>query len=170
MLGTEELQKILTEATRSSPDWILILDEEGRLLDLNPAAADGLGYAAEDVLGRTAAELIVPAHLRGSHALELSRPSASAGGLGLRVETEACCKDGRVFPAELTLVETASSGRRAYTAVLRDLSRQTMQQELEATRRRLELALIGAELGVWTFHPRTGAFCCGPSPRIPIGC
>jgi two-component system NtrC family sensor kinase len=157
MLGTEELHTILTEATRASPDWILILDEEGRLLDLNPAAAAGLGFCIDEALGRTAAELLVPDHLRGTHALELSKPLAP-GSHGLRVETEACCKNGRVFPAELTLVETLSSGRRAYTAVLRDLSRQAIQKELEATRRRLELAVEAANLGIWTFRPAGRTF------------
>lgn len=159
MLGKDELNQILTEATRASPDWIMILDDSGRLLDINPSAEAGLGYRSEEAIGRAAADLLVPDHLRGRHALDLLTSSpASQPGRGIRVETEARSKDGRIFAAELTLVETSSSGRRVYTAVLRDLSRQTIQKELEATRRRLELAVESANLGIWTYQPARHAF------------
>ena len=148
-----ESQQTLSPAARAWPDCIIMFDKAGRILDLNRAAEKLLVYSRAEAIGRTVVELIVPDGLAGSHPL-LPAALTRAHGQPLsvsRLRTEIRAGDGRLFPAELTLADAAN----AFTASLRDLSQQASREELAAVRRRLELAVEGAQLGAWTFNPQT---------------
>ena len=154
-----ELEPIQAAVVATSLDGIVVVDEAGRMLALNPAAERLFGYAADEALGRPIADLIVPEHLREAH----SRGFAAyvAGGpakvLGKRVAIQAMRKDGSLIPVELTVLEIEVEGRRVFTATIRDRSRDAAQgEELVQMRRQLELAVEGAQLGIWSYDPRTG--------------
>jgi two-component system NtrC family sensor kinase len=154
MLDVGPIQQTLSPAAKAWPDCIIMFDKRGRVIDLNGAAERLLGYSRAEAVGRPVAQLIVPDPLSDSHPLA---PAALAGSSDdpitvSRLRTEIRAADGRLFPAELTLAEAAD----AFTASLRDLSLQASREELAAIRRRLELAVEGAKLGVWTFNPKTG--------------
>jgi len=150
---------MLAAAVPSSRDGIVVIDEAGAVIEFNAAAETIFGFARDEVLGRRIADLIVPEHLRFAH--EQGFASYLAGGpakvIGRPVEIEAMRADGSIFPIELTVTEAELSGRRAFAATLSDLTIRAQQQELELARRRLELAVAGAKLGVWTFNPNNGA-------------
>ena len=141
----------------SSLDCVIIIDEEGRIEEFNPAAERTFGYSRIDVIGAQIAEMIVPAHMRERHRRGLAR--YTAGGepvyVGRRVETEALCADGSTIPVELTITEV-SGAKRLFAASLRTLFERDKRQELEETRRELEFAVDAAKLGTWTFDPATG--------------
>ena len=64
-------------------------DFEGRLLSINPAAAEALGYGAGDVVGRNLRELLAPpARPRFDQYLERIRHGATDGGM-MRLVTKA---------------------------------------------------------------------------------
>ncbi len=153
-----DLDQMLAAAVPSSRDGIVVIDEGGAVIEFNAAAEAIFGYARDDVLGRHMADLIVPEHLRSAH--EQGLAAYVAGGparvIGRRVEIEAMRADGSLFPIELTVAEADLSGRRAFAATLSDLTAQVQQQELELTRQKLELAVSGANLGIWSFDPRSG--------------
>jgi two-component system CheB/CheR fusion protein len=52
---------------RSALDAIIIMDHEGRFVELNPAAEAMFGYPRATALGRPVAELIIPEYLRERH-------------------------------------------------------------------------------------------------------
>src|SRR4051794_34320238 len=49
-------------------DCVVTMDDQGRVVDFNPAAERTFGYRAADVIGRDMAELIIPPELRERHA------------------------------------------------------------------------------------------------------
>jgi two-component system NtrC family sensor kinase len=153
-----ELEPLLAAAIPASRDAVIVIDEAGHVLEFNPAAESTFGYSRDEALGRRIAALIVPEHLRAAH--ERGLAAYVAGGpakvIGKRIEIEAMRRDGSLFPIELTVAETDLGDRRVFTATLSDLSVQAQQQELELTRQRLELAMAGANLGIWSFDPQAG--------------
>ena len=173
-VSTGDLHEMLAAAVPSSRDGIVVIDEDGAVIEFNTAAETIFGYARDDVLGRRIADLIVPEHLRSAH--EQGLAAYVAGGparvIGRRVEIEAMRRDGSLFPIELTIAEADLCGRRAFTATLSDLTAHVQHQELELARQRLELAVAGAKLGVWSFDPRTGVLALSERSRaiydIPV--
>jgi len=172
VLRTADLEPIKAAVVSSSLDGIIVIDEAGTVVALNPAAEALFGYRQDEALGRPIAELIVPEHLREAHARGFA--AYLAGGpaqlIGKRVETEGLCRDGRLVPIEITIMEIKIAGQRVFTANIHDRSDEAARdEELEDTRRQLHLAVQGADLGVWTFNPFTGAIWYSERSRRLIG-
>jgi PAS domain S-box-containing protein len=137
----EDSEAMLASVFAASLDCIVVIDEQGIVLEFNPAAEAAFGYSREEALGSPITELIVPPHHRHAHNSGLAR--YVAGGeprvVGKRVNVEAMRSDGSVFPAELALTEARMpSGRRIFTASVRDL---TEQRETEDSLRESEARL-----------------------------
>jgi PAS domain S-box-containing protein len=104
-------------------DAVIVADEEGRIVEFNPAAERIFGYARVDALGQTLAELIVPPSLRAQHSDAFARFVATGKGrlLGRRLEMTGMRADGSEFPVELALSRIARKPLLICGAV-RDLS------------------------------------------------
>ncbi len=105
-------------------DCIITIDDQGRVLDWNPAAEQTFGYARAAALGQTLSELIVPPPLRAAHNQGIAHFLSTGSGpvLNRRIEVPALHAEGREFPVELTVVPIQSGGRTMFTAYLRDLT------------------------------------------------
>jgi PAS domain S-box-containing protein len=124
-LGTvEDRAAVYAAVIASALDAVIIVDEMGKVIAINPAAEATFGYSLEEAMGKSIGALIVPDHLKDAHEKGMARYRATREPhvLGRRVELEACCKDGRIIPVELAITEVNLPGRRLFTANLRDLS------------------------------------------------
>jgi two-component system NtrC family sensor kinase len=113
-------------------DGIVMIDDQGLVLEFNRAAEQMFGYARDEAIGAQIVELIIPNGHRGQH--EAGFDAYVNGGrearmIGRRIETEALRKNGETFPVELTIVETAGTDRPIFAGYLRDL---TERREMEA--------------------------------------
>jgi PAS domain S-box-containing protein len=90
----------------------------------NPAAARMFGYPAEEAIGQTLAELIIPPRFREAHLNGLQKYLATgeAKYLNRRVEATAVRRNGPEFPVELTITRVPGEGRPWFTGYLRDIS------------------------------------------------
>ena len=114
-----------TAILESALDGIIAMDEEGRIIDFNPAAEQLMQRPREEVLGRTLAEIAIPERLRKTHqnGLRAFLQSGEAAVVGQRVETPVLRQDGSEFDAELAIsASRLESGRTLFTAYLRDVS------------------------------------------------
>lgn len=112
-------------------DAIITIDQDGHVLEFNPAAEQMFGYTRDEALGREMAELIVPPHLREWHR-EGVRRSVTSGKdklAGKRIEITAMRKGGEEFPVELAISRIPlADGPPFFTGHIRDI---TARQAIE---------------------------------------
>jgi PAS domain S-box-containing protein len=149
----ESHARLYAAVVRSALDAIIVVDERGTVVSINPAAEAMFGYSAQEAAGRSIGELIVPDHLRAAHEAGMVRYHATRVPhvLGRRVLMEARRRDGRIIPIELAITEVELPDGRLFTAHLRDLSSErTAAAEIERQREALyqneKLAAIGSLL------------------------
>lgn len=134
-------------------DCIISIDQEGRIIEFNPAAEKTFGYTRAQVMGRPMAELIVPDRFREKHYRGLAHYLATGEGpvLGKRIEMCALRADGSEFPVELSINIIPFAHQKAFTATLRDITeRKKTEAALEEARAKLkahadELEMIVAQ-------------------------
>lgn len=112
-------------------DCVISIDEEGRILDFNPAAESTFGYTRGEVLGHELAPLMIPDRYRKAHSNALQRYIANGrrADLNRRREVQAMRRNGTEFPAELAVVSTRTRGQTVFTAFLRDVSERKAAEE-----------------------------------------
>jgi PAS domain S-box-containing protein len=86
-------------------DAVIMIDENGEVVEFNPSAEKTFGYSRREAIGRTVAELIVPPSLRADHQAAFQRFVNTREGriFGRRVEITGMRSDGTEFPVELAL-------------------------------------------------------------------
>ncbi len=91
----DELEEVLA----SSPDPLLLCDQDGRILDVNEPVCRLIGYERADLLTKTLEELADP---RNGETTKLLLPALRQDG-PVAVETAVRCKDGTPLPLHFTL-------------------------------------------------------------------
>lgn len=121
-------------------DAVIVIDQEGRVTEFNPAAERIFGYRRDEAMGRRLGALIVPgsqiaAHERGFRRY-LETGEARIVGRGL-VSLEARRRDGSKFPVELSVSTTRIERRQVFVSYLRDITaRVSAERELIEARDR----------------------------------
>lgn len=139
--ATDEPDFALTQAVlHAALDCVVTIDDEGIVVDWNPAATATFGYTAEEAIGREMSELIVPAELRSRHRDGLKRYLATgqARVLGRRIEIAAVRADGEERLVELAITRAAIPTRELFVGYLRDITDQrAAERELVESRARI---------------------------------
>ena len=114
---SEERFRSLFEA---APDFIYLLDPEGRILDVNSAALRRLGYSEQELLGQSLSMLLAPSD-RGKYPARLKQVLTTGY---LRVETTLMTKDGEELIVECSsaLVRNADGTPKAVVVYQRDIT------------------------------------------------
>ncbi|MEO5364937.1 MAG: EAL domain-containing protein [Magnetococcus sp. WYHC-3] len=131
-LGLQRSQKQLKAIVDSSPDGIIIADEDGLIVDFNPAAGQIFGYLPERVIGRNLAELIVPERYREAHREAMRRYRGGRNPVSLsqmRREMVAMRSTGEEFPVEVSISGLFLNDRRYFTGFVRDVSERKRTEE-----------------------------------------
>jgi PAS domain S-box-containing protein len=118
----------------SALDAVVSMDTDGLIIGWNPQAETTFGWSAEEVVGRSLVDTIVPHAHSAAHIEGLRRWRETGGGavLNSRIEIQALRKDGRIFPVELAIVPVAVGEETVFSAFIRDISdRKRAQEDLE---------------------------------------
>ena len=109
---------------QSALDAIITIEDDGTVLEFNPAAEIIFGYTADQAKGRNIADLIIPHHLRDKHRKGLKRYLETGENIiiGKQIEIPAIRSDGSEFPIELTISRIQLKERGLFTAFIRDIS------------------------------------------------
>jgi PAS domain S-box-containing protein len=121
---------------RTALDCIITIDQQGKIVEFNPAAERTFGYRRDEVMGQEMAELIVPPALRERHYRGLAHYLATGEGpvLGRRIEMPALRADGTELQVELAITAIRLDGHPLFTAYLRDLSESKRVESRRAAR------------------------------------
>jgi len=157
-----DASRMMAAMIRSALDAVVTMDENGRVIEFNPAAEHMFGHSRAEAVGHSLAELIIPEAYRAGHAAGLDR-FRRTGRTALpnrRLLVEARRRDGTTFPVELTIAHAALGDRSIFIGEIRDVSERV---EAHAERARLNRLLKDAvdSLAV--------GFCIvGPDGRIRL--
>lgn len=128
----------LAALVESSSDAIVSKDLDGVIKTWNKSAERIFGYSAEEAIGKSIT-MIIPPELRGEEERILAR--IRAGQTIQHYDTKRRRKDGQLLDISLTISPIKDSSGRVIGAskIARDITeRKQAEQELEATKRRLE--------------------------------
>lgn len=143
-----------SEARRSalvdaSPDAVIAIDHEGRVVELNSAAEHVFGYRREQAIGRELALLVVPERLREQALARFARERCRtpAHTVGKRIDTFAMRADGTEFPVEVALARLTPGDPPLFGVYVSDATaRRHSEQEVRLERlRALTADLLLAE-------------------------
>jgi PAS domain S-box-containing protein len=140
-------------------DAIISVDANQHITLFNQGAEKLFGYQAEEVIGelldRLLPERSIIAHRQ--HVSGFAQSNSRARRMGERSEIFGLRKDGSEFPAEASISRLNLGSETVFTAILRDISERKRAEELlRSSEERLQLALEGADDGLWDWNVLTG--------------
>jgi PAS domain S-box-containing protein len=115
----------LASIVSTSLDGILVVDQDGTVLEFNGAAEDIFGYTQEEAVGAKMEDLVIPDFHRTAHLAGMDRYRATGErrlvGKG-RIKIEARRKSGEIFPAEISISTAESEQGEIFVSYARDIS------------------------------------------------
>jgi len=148
----EDQKNKIAAMLNSSLDAVVSVDDEGIIIEWNPAAESMFGYLRDEALGKSLVELIVKPGERQQHnfALEQYLFSRESDLIGKRMEMEVLRKDGSEFPVELAMCASTNQDELVMTAFIKDISEEKSAREegllLSSILQNSEDAIIGHDL------------------------
>lgn len=118
----------LEVVVKTAIDAVLVVGDDGKIMDYNGAAERVFGYGRDEIIGNTIAETILPNRPEGEPQANfqwlLQSHDGNGGsivGKGLR-RTVLRHKTGRLFPADVTVDKVKSGEGEIYVSYVRDIS------------------------------------------------
>ena len=127
----------------SSLDCIIVTDDQGIVVEFNPAAEATFGRTREEAVGQSIVDLVVPPHIKQR---DTSKPAVfqwlvNPNIVGRSLKRDAVRKNGQLFPIEITVTTIGLKSKQLYMAHCRDLSADVSRQNELATSEAARLAM-----------------------------
>ncbi|MFN3460385.1 MAG: PAS domain-containing protein, partial [Oceanibaculum sp.] len=162
--GFEHALRFYKDIVDSVVSGVVVIDRQGRIVELNPAMQRIFGYAPEELLGANISMLMPESYSR-NHDNYLRRYAETGKNriIGRSLEIPARRKDGTVFPLEITVTEIRVGDDPHFVGVLRDITeRKEVEKALEKERGLLREAQEIARLGNWEIAGKDGSIYWSP--------
>ena len=142
----------LQAIANSTTDALIAIDQAGKVISWNQAAASMFGFSADEMIGQSL-HAIIPEKFHQLHDQGLER--VGSGGkqhvIGQAVELAGRRKNGTEFPIELTLSTWDTETGRRYGGIIRDVSsRVKLEDELRTAEARARSIMESANDGIIT--------------------
>lgn len=119
---------MLAAVVATAMEAIIVIDEQGVIQSINPAAEKLFGYRLNETIGQNV-KMLMPRHFREHHDSYIDNYRRTEEkkiiGIGRVVAGER--KDGSSFPMELAIAEAKVTGARIFIGFIRDLTK--LEQE-----------------------------------------
>lgn len=128
LLESEAKYRSIVETAR---DAILSIDEDWKILMVNPATEEVLGYPKEDIIGMDIRILLPPRYAKNWEIIRRYTSPKETTTDTRYIELSAQRKTGEEIPVHVSISENRNDGERSFTAILRDISeRKAFEEEL----------------------------------------
>ena len=142
LLESESRNRAILQAAL---DCIVTIDQEGKIIEFNPAAEATFGFRRDEIVGKDLAENLFPPPSRDRHRDALDRYGnlgEMGSMLGQRFEQTLVRKGGERFTAEMAMQPIPLEGKTVFTVFLRDITeRKRAEEEINRKNRDLETLL-----------------------------
>lgn len=169
----EESNALVRTLMGHAMDAVIAMDEDGLVVEFNPAAEKMFGWSRAEAMGRPLGELIVPPALRDRHAEGLARLRGSGRNAELqnrRLQVQAQRRDGSLLPVELTIARALLGERVLYLGEVRDISdRVQALAERDLLHQRLRLAIAALPAGFSMTDSSERIVLCNEAFAAPYG-
>lgn len=152
--AVREREAFIHAIVDSAADGIITIERNGNILSFNQAACRLFGYQENDVLG-TSIKQLMPEPYRS----QFDRYNADdlrteiQGTIGISQEFSGQRKDGSLFPLELSVSEVDQGDTGIFAGIVRDITeRKQANEALRASEERFDLAMQGANDGLWDWN------------------
>ncbi len=127
----------------SAPDALILINDEGRVEYLNPAAERMFGYTVSEMQGVDVHSKIMPDQysMRLKKAFQKFQETGTGDAIGRIVELVAKKKNGAEFPIEITVNPILLKGKYWASAIIRDITERKLAEE-ERTLNSMRLAAL----------------------------
>jgi diguanylate cyclase (GGDEF)-like protein/PAS domain S-box-containing protein len=129
--GLLESEKKYRSIIENASDAIISIDEHWKILMVNPAAEEVLGYGKDEMIGMDIRLLLPPRYAKNWDIIRsYTSPKESAADTRY-IELSAQRKSGEEIPVHVSISENRNQGKRSFTVILRDISeRKAFEEEL----------------------------------------
>ena len=106
-------------------DAIITIDNEGTIIEFNPAAEELFGYSQTEAIGQNMASLIIPLHLQENHRAALANRTQhhqDMPSFKKRMEFPGLRANGKIIDLEVGLSSILQNGKLTYTGFLQDIT------------------------------------------------
>ncbi len=139
----QELLLKFKSVFQNAIDGIIVIDEYGKMEEVNAAALRLFGYSSKEVLGKNVSMLMPQPH-QSQHDgyIHNYKTSQKPKIIGVGREVEGMKKDGSTFPFRLAVSEVKLKDRVLFTGIIHDLTKERKaQNELNTHLETLELQI-----------------------------
>lgn len=109
-------------------DAFIAIDGNGKIIDWNPQAERTFGWSRDEALGRSFAELILPAQQRENQIQSLYEPARGVA-LNKRMEMKVLHRYGQEFPVEMTITPIRLKGGYIFSSFIHDITKRKQTEE-----------------------------------------
>ena len=131
MLQAQSEQRVRS-ILKHAPDAFISIDSQSHIREWNRQAELTFGWAKDEVLGRSLADILIPPEHRRGHDTGMKRFVSTGEGpvVNQRIEITALHKGGHLIPIELSVAAVTQGTGYAATAFLRDISERKRAEAL----------------------------------------
>jgi len=153
---SSEVSEFLASLVQSSVDAIIGRSLDGKIVSWNSGAEKMFGYTAAEVCGQSI-NILAPEGCIGEISLILEKTECDLSVDSF--ETVRLRKDGTTFPVScsISLLRNAEGLSTGAVIVARDITARLLaEKNLRESNQRLQLAVLSAKVGIWSWDTRAG--------------
>ncbi len=123
----------------AAPDAVIVIDDQGNIVQWNPKAETLFGWMADEVLGKQLSEIIIPPRFREAHQNGLNYFLETGEGpvLGKTIEIQALNNKNIEFDVALSISPTIVEGKYFFIGFLRDITgKKAIEEKLKESEKK----------------------------------